>query len=1525
MLTYSYLHILPIGYHNLGMSDLIRTDNIFGKRANIVGNISADLVLESLGKIYIKSRNSAKTLEEVIKSVALGDINTVGSRTKVVEGLENLDIESVKEGELIYDKLSNILYIWVDGESIELINVAPDGTGYVKRSGDTMTGRLTINVESGPPLHVNSTDLVQNLNANYLQGESAAAFTRRTRNENITGKWAFRNTTHFHDNASFSKDAIINGSIGTPYFASGFGGSGWRLDAETNTLTIDNLIVRKLMQVYELVVNKISATNGSLWVTNAGKVKYVQKLPVYTADLFVKDTRITSASLEAFVKSLQDKTYFVILPEASNENTFMLKGADIMSASGVMPAGKGRTDEIERRYTADALSQGYVVMINNLEAVTTFMQDTTDEDVFYYKLNTLFNEVPDSGYITYKLYDQEFKHNVELPIVTKDFYEAFKVSEEYRVIYENMTVEMNSTDTKHIENELVGSGEFTKAQIKQALVTKAMGLAGIWPGSNTEFLNPASTDPQFITYVKSYYKYYQIGNYYLVTFDDDQLPVFKPGDLLRCQKWTYGGIKYYDAIVCNYIDSSSYIIQVADQNFDISTIVTYDDSLEPTIIEEKPVYNQALSTTTNRIDTSAIETAQTEEEVANVLVGLVEKNDALVQMGNLWDVQRQNAVYITSVDDGAPYMDVLSGINRPDFSVNYYTPIYNTIKLYKKNKYENIGLTNLDIPYTGDYYIQDGTKTDSKAEFVLGDYTYNDTKYRVLVDLSLVSNISNPIYLSTLPNDNTLFTGEYIYGELLSEDDCIFVSEDGESTLIREKTYNNLRINSSKTTKVRVGNLDGIRDDMFPINKQPYGYGLYGSNVFLIGEFYLNNGRSLAEISQDAINFAIASESAMNSSIDFLRKDVNLAKQGLERSIQQLGTQMSNDYYSKNDLDTAGFNITNVDILNNDGTITRQPGIVIWANYLKIATSKRELEGLDEPTAMFHHGIIDANLIRLYSIHSKATVGDPVYYLGTEVVTKDESTGKYYKEDNTELTTEEAARVVEVYKYFKWAINEDGDGYLASNNFNWDKEGNIEIQGMITLGGEANNQDVRKNILRVLNSSGEEVVNVGNYNFSSIRQWLSENPAQFWNYNVAFDTSYITIIDKQNLSISNQLCELTLKVSKIQHSSCKYAQFYLQLFNGDIAFTSETATLQEGGTVTLSRNLKNDGEFAGQTITRILIQVKKYIPTVARARGVTDEDEMDEMDDWDESSILNPYEIIIDEEEDTDEGYEGGGGGGGSTALQSTIAGYFQAKIATTQKTQIGANFLGVSPDPNTLLWAGSDGIYGIQGDSSDPGTVKFSGIRISSEDIYFAINQEIAGVSDMRSLMSSYGMPGTVTLSQLTDRTGDTVGTNINDITSNDYSIHKLYYDTYTLRNDCIRIDGTQNKTYIMWVRTADTLKAGYTINLSTLIMDNHQGNYYLCCTNNVKTITYNSNLVEVPSWWETNMGNETSSTPTDECTIRTDYADIQEFQGIYSFGYKTTWVKYVPLYVSSTAYSTTPQGIKLMYLGFNKWKLFR
>jgi hypothetical protein len=58
---------------------------------------------------------------------------------------------------------------------------------------------------------------------------------------------------------------------------SGFAGvgSGWKLDAASNHLTVDNLTVRNQMNVYELVINKIRATNGSLWVSDAIRAKCI--------------------------------------------------------------------------------------------------------------------------------------------------------------------------------------------------------------------------------------------------------------------------------------------------------------------------------------------------------------------------------------------------------------------------------------------------------------------------------------------------------------------------------------------------------------------------------------------------------------------------------------------------------------------------------------------------------------------------------------------------------------------------------------------------------------------------------------------------------------------------------------------------------------------------------------------------------------------------------------------------------------------------------------------------------------------------------------------------------------------------------------------------------------------------------------------------------------------------------------------------------------------------------------------------
>lgn len=67
-----------------------------------------------------------------------------------------------------------------------------------------------------------------------------------------------------------------NNIFGSPYFASGWTGFGTQLDFPKSYLELDNLLVRKSMKVYELVVNQIRGTNGSLAVTDTNKIEAVE-------------------------------------------------------------------------------------------------------------------------------------------------------------------------------------------------------------------------------------------------------------------------------------------------------------------------------------------------------------------------------------------------------------------------------------------------------------------------------------------------------------------------------------------------------------------------------------------------------------------------------------------------------------------------------------------------------------------------------------------------------------------------------------------------------------------------------------------------------------------------------------------------------------------------------------------------------------------------------------------------------------------------------------------------------------------------------------------------------------------------------------------------------------------------------------------------------------------------------------------------------------------------------------------------
>ena len=142
-------------------NDLVRQGSLLGGTKNIVGNKYADLVLETLGKVYIKTGNSSRVLNDIFK--LLDDFNKnedTQSKVIIVESLEKMEFPG--DGMLIFDTTKKALYIAYDQRYVLLIDsldYVDDVKGYVKRSGDTMTGQLTIKTEGAPLIVASSFNI----------------------------------------------------------------------------------------------------------------------------------------------------------------------------------------------------------------------------------------------------------------------------------------------------------------------------------------------------------------------------------------------------------------------------------------------------------------------------------------------------------------------------------------------------------------------------------------------------------------------------------------------------------------------------------------------------------------------------------------------------------------------------------------------------------------------------------------------------------------------------------------------------------------------------------------------------------------------------------------------------------------------------------------------------------------------------------------------------------------------------------------------------------------------------------------------------------------------------------------------------------------------------------------------------------------------------------------------------------------------------------------------------------------------
>lgn len=77
-------------------------------------------------------------------------------------------------------------------------------------------------------------------------------------------------------------NAYLVNDIGSVSFSSGFAGNGWKIFKNKLTgnvcATFDEVTVRKRMRLYELEVQKQSATNGSLWISDACSGDLVEEI-----------------------------------------------------------------------------------------------------------------------------------------------------------------------------------------------------------------------------------------------------------------------------------------------------------------------------------------------------------------------------------------------------------------------------------------------------------------------------------------------------------------------------------------------------------------------------------------------------------------------------------------------------------------------------------------------------------------------------------------------------------------------------------------------------------------------------------------------------------------------------------------------------------------------------------------------------------------------------------------------------------------------------------------------------------------------------------------------------------------------------------------------------------------------------------------------------------------------------------------------------------------------------------------------
>lgn len=272
----------------------------------VVGGIQFDgnnaFYIKNSSQVSLTAPNYTLLFGEDVRSIVLlGDLYDATNNYKLIGKYG--DAYFPMGFRASYNKVGTLIQTYADGvifsKSVKLYDA--DGPAVLSEDGIklTLAGEYYY-TDNGNRLHTTKkTSLTYELSNSYYTPLNSTAIALKVNSDadfiefnskieanqlGIVGSYTkisdnqvfFRSGVYFQGIEGAVKlygDMMLENSVGSFSFSSGFAGSGWRIYQNVTTgnsvATFDELVVRKKMRAYELEIQKISATNGSLWVSDS--------------------------------------------------------------------------------------------------------------------------------------------------------------------------------------------------------------------------------------------------------------------------------------------------------------------------------------------------------------------------------------------------------------------------------------------------------------------------------------------------------------------------------------------------------------------------------------------------------------------------------------------------------------------------------------------------------------------------------------------------------------------------------------------------------------------------------------------------------------------------------------------------------------------------------------------------------------------------------------------------------------------------------------------------------------------------------------------------------------------------------------------------------------------------------------------------------------------------------------------------------------------------------------------------------